>query len=279
MYFFKYLLPPLITFVTGLFLIISFFLDESFSEVKRIELMTQKWIVIVAIFALILGVANLLKANLKKISEKKDGWGYNLVLVISFCITAVIGFLSGLSDKPPAIGDVRWNQDIKGYVRIITTTPCTNATEPPVFGFEVCDETMKDLPVKKEATAEKLKTSFKKTFENLNDFIFQGILKPAGATMISLLAFFIASAAFRAFRIKSIEASILFISAIVVMIGNVPLGNTISGGLLPRLKDWILEVPGSGAQTAIIIGAAAGYIVAALKLIFGVERTHLGGEN
>ncbi|MBF0408870.1 MAG: hypothetical protein HQM10_16095 [Candidatus Riflebacteria bacterium] len=196
-------------------MIFAFFLSDSFPQMKQAEMAIQKWIVIVAIFTLILGIISLLKANIRKISEKAQGWGFNLVLIISFIVTFVCGFLGGFSAK--------W-----------------------------------------------------KPFSNL---IFQAILAPAAATMVSLLAFFIASAAFRSFRIRSMGSAVLFLSAVVVMLGNVPMGDSISHGVIPRLRTWILEVPSSGAQTAIIIGAAAGYIISALKLIFGIEKPHLGGES
>ena len=52
-------------------------------------------------------------------------------------------------------------------------------------------------------------------------WMFDYVQVPADATMFSILAFFIASAAYRTFRARTPEAAILLVSAIIVMIGRV----------------------------------------------------------
>jgi hypothetical protein len=96
-------------------------------------------------------------------------------------------------------------------------------------------------------------------------------------TMFSLLAFFIASAAFRAFRMRSFEATLLAIAAVIVMLGRVPVGAQI-WDKLPVISDWIMNVPQMAAKRAIMIGAALGAISTGLKVILGIERNYLGGE-
>lgn len=109
------------------------------------------------------------------------------------------------------------------------------------------------------------------------NYMFTYVFAPANATMFSLLAFFIASAAFRAFRARNLEASLMLGAAILVMIGVIPLGEWVHEGF-PRLKDWILDYANNAGRRAIMIGAALGAVAVGLRVILGLERSHLGGE-
>jgi hypothetical protein len=101
---------------------------------------------------------------------------------------------------------------------------------------------------------------------------------PMQGTMFSLLAFYIASAAFRAFRVRSVEAGLLAIAAVIVMIGRVPVGNAI-WDKLPEIQSFIMDVPNLAAKRAILIGAALGAISTGMKIILGIERNILGGRS
>jgi len=108
------------------------------------------------------------------------------------------------------------------------------------------------------------------------------VLSPVQATMFALLAFFIASAAYRAFRAKTILATLLLLSAVIVMLGRVPVGDMLVGWLPEgyRFSDiarFILDYPNTAAKRAIYIGVGLGVGVTALKIILGIERTWLGG--
>ncbi|MFH0778326.1 MAG: hypothetical protein V2A71_06805 [Candidatus Eisenbacteria bacterium] len=109
-----------------------------------------------------------------------------------------------------------------------------------------------------------------------NDFYLY-VYAPMSGTMFSLLAFFIASAAFRSFRIRSVEAGLLAIAAVIVMLGRVPVGAEM-WDKLPVISDWIMNAPQMAAKRAILIGAALGAISTGLKVILGIERNYLGGE-
>ena len=109
------------------------------------------------------------------------------------------------------------------------------------------------------------------------NWIFMNALYPMQATMFALLAFYIASAAFRAFRIRSWEAALLGITAVLVMIGRVPIGEAVWKNF-PPFTEWIMNVPQLAAKRAIMIGAALGAISTGLKVLIGLEKTYMGGE-
>jgi len=109
------------------------------------------------------------------------------------------------------------------------------------------------------------------------NWVFMNAIYPMQATMFSLLAFYIASAAFRAFRIRTWEAALLGITAVLVMIGRVPIGEFLWGSF-PDLVEWIMNVPQLAAKRAIMIGAALGAISTGFKVLIGLERTYMGGE-
>jgi len=109
-------------------------------------------------------------------------------------------------------------------------------------------------------------------------WIYNYTLVPLQGTMFSILAFFVASAAYRAFRAKTKEATVLLIAGTIVMFGRVPLGEYLVSNI-GGLAEWILNVPNTAARRAILIGISLGVIATSLKIIFGIERGYLGGKE
>lgn len=106
--------------------------------------------------------------------------------------------------------------------------------------------------------------------------IFEYIYIPIQAAMFSLLAFYIASAAYRAFRARTILATILLLSAIIIMLRLVPLGplSTINQWLV----NFILTVPNMAAKRAFWLGVGLGASATALKIMLGIERGYMGRD-
>lgn len=106
--------------------------------------------------------------------------------------------------------------------------------------------------------------------------IYNYILSPLSSGIWACLAFYVASASYRAFRARSLEATILLVSAVIVMLGAAPVGAQI-WSKFPEIQRWLLNVPNMTGQRGIVIGAAVGSFVTALRVLLGIERGHLGG--
>jgi len=109
-------------------------------------------------------------------------------------------------------------------------------------------------------------------------WMYNTVYVPLQATMFSLLAFYIASAAFRAFRARSVEATLLLAAATLVMLGRVPVGEEYVWSRLPDISTWIMDFPNMAGKRAILIGAALGAISTGLRVIIGMERSYMGGD-
>jgi hypothetical protein len=109
------------------------------------------------------------------------------------------------------------------------------------------------------------------------EWFYEYVFFPCNATVFALLAFFIASAAFRAFRARNSEAALLLGAAIFVMLGRVPIGREITDAF-PTVADWLIDIPNNAGRRAIMMGAAIGAIATGLRVILGIERSHLGDD-
>ena len=114
--------------------------------------------------------------------------------------------------------------------------------------------------------------------ENGYQWLFEYVHVACSSTMFSILAFFIASAAYRTFRARTFEAALLLCAAIIVMLGRVPIGSFISE-YIPQAADWLLNVPNLAAKRGILLGVSLGAIATSLRIIFGIERSYLGGNS
>lgn len=100
--------------------------------------------------------------------------------------------------------------------------------------------------------------------------LFDGIFVSLGSAMFSLLGLYIAAAAYRAFRIRSVESSLMMAAAVLVMLGQISFGEQIYEGM-PAIRQWLLEVPNSAAFRAIRIGAALAALLLGIRMWLSIE--------
>ncbi len=107
------------------------------------------------------------------------------------------------------------------------------------------------------------------------DFMFQALMTPLAAAFFAMTAFHLASASYRAFRMKNAEAAVLLIAGILVMLGAAPIGEAIWSGF-PVVGDWITGVVNSAGSRGILISTAVGSIGVSLRILTGIEQSHFG---
>lgn len=113
---------------------------------------------------------------------------------------------------------------------------------------------------------------------------YQYVVSPLTSTMFAMLAFFVASAAFRAFRAKNVEAVLLLGTAFVILLGRTYVGVALTEGLPEPLQagnvsGMIMDVFNLAGNRAIKIGIALGVVSTSLKILLGVDRSYLGSEQ
>jgi len=96
------------------------------------------------------------------------------------------------------------------------------------------------------------------------DFLYYKVLVNINSSIFSLLAFFIASAAYRAFKARSVESTILLVAGLLVILGQAPIADLIWPGL-SMIRDWIMAFPNAAGQRGILIGTALGIIVFSVR--------------
>lgn len=201
-------IPLYFVFVSGIVMIIQYFIPSE--ESQWFFTYANDWVIVVGIFALVLGIWSLLKSEFKKLKNPKEAF-YAGVLLFGFFIMV----FTGLTREAREAG-------------------------------------------------------------GLHMTIFDNVLIPIQATIFSLLAFYVASAAYRAFRARTILATILLLTAFIIMLRLIPLGPI--SAINQTAVGWILAVPNMAAKRAITMGVGLGVIATCIKIILGIERTYLGHD-
>ncbi len=120
-------------------------------------------------------------------------------------------------------------------------------------------------------------------------WVYDYLFLPLSATMFAMLAFYIASAAFRAFRAKNAESIALLGTAFIVLLGRTYAGVWLTDWIpeeslgldenslrLDNLTGTIMNVFNLAGMRAITIGIALGVASTSLKVLLGVDRSYLG---
>ena len=231
----KRYIPIAIVAIFGSLTLSAWFIDNETIETFANDDATQ-FFDIIAAFAVFLGALNLLKLQFIKFIKKQKGWQYSAVSIMSFFFAFTIGFFVRgayfVEDK------VFFTQ--KAALESLIVVEIVE-TDQQVQSYKVQESLFKDLSDAKDfAIKQNLITpvdwgAHVQKNGSLFQWMFKYIFSPLSATMFALLAFFVASASFRAFRARNFEASLLLLAGIIIMIGRVPAGSLISSWMVMYL--------------------------------------------
>lgn len=207
----------IITFLGGLFFFCEFFFPRELGLTEVIPRMSVV-LIIIAEFAIGLGIINLFRFHGINIIKKRKGWYNSFALLISIIVMFVFQVLVYYANTNAAI-------------------------------------------------------------KQIQDFLFNYVYIPLDTTTFSLLAFFIASAAYRAFRVRSFEAALMMSIALIVMLGQIPLGQQLTSSLaatssfrFENLREWIMGLWNVAAQRGISLAMLAGGLAFSLRIWLGLEQ-------
>jgi hypothetical protein len=215
MAFLRRILPTAIAIAVGLLVLLAIFtsaerLGEFGILLDNVSTYLINTAVIVAAFALFLGVINVLRVHARKVRKEQAGGIYSIVLIAAMLIVLVVG-LPSLPDR------------------------ASGPSQPVV------------------------------------QWIFANILAPIQASLSALLVFAVMTAAYRLLRVRNLESAIMLTVAVVVLLGQVALGLV---PVLPKLKDWMVDVLAMAGARGILLGVALGALLTGIRLLLGVERPY-----
>jgi hypothetical protein len=191
----------LVAMTAGVIVLIDFFFANPI--VGALGTAFKEWAVLLTAFALLLGLANLLRVHLTRIARRDEaGVSYSVVMLAVATGVLVSGLIFGLADGP--------------------------------------------LP-----------------------WLFDHVYLPLQSSLFALTAFFLATAAYRALRARSIETFLMLVAAGIVFLGQTP---WLSGWTIA--KDWLLRVPSEAGVRGILLGVALGTLATGVRLLLGIDRPY-----
>jgi hypothetical protein len=115
-------------------------------------------------------------------------------------------------------------------------------------------------------------------------WLYQYVFQPLLTTTFAVLAFYVASAAFRAFRAKNLEATLLLGTAFIILLRPTFIGGLYSAMMpdwlgMDALTSFFMGTMTTAGNRAIMIGIALGIASTSLKVLLGIDRSYLGSGD
>ena len=257
--FLKRQIPLFIVMAVGLLTFMGHFINQEDIQ-NFINNDSTQWFDIIASFAIFLGALNMIKLQIIKIIKKQKNWQYSILAVGGFFFAIFAGFIFRGSNYIVLHDIPLQNQSNVAIILSEQLQSNVSVIEGKILssneGYEI--DTIFITATAAEQFIEPIRNLINK-YEikphpwgphvnqdgSLFSWMYKKIFTPLSATMFALLAFFVASASYRAFRIRNFEATLLLVAGIILMLGRVPVGE-----LIPWWIVIILIMFGFGAIIA-----------------------------
>lgn len=103
----------------------------------------------------------------------------------------------------------------------------------------------------------------------LFDYMITRVMVHMNSTIYSFLAFYVASASLRAFRVRGVESAVMMVAALVVLLAKPP--ETWSPAL-GQVREWMDNYINAAVFRALQFGTFLGTITVGLRMWLGIER-------
>lgn len=103
------------------------------------------------------------------------------------------------------------------------------------------------------------------------NLIYMNMMKPIASITRGICFFYCISAAYRAFKLETWEATGMLVAGVIYSLRQIPLGPAFWPPI-EHLGDWILTYPNVGATRGGIVAVAFGSIIIALRTLYNKEQ-------
>lgn len=265
-YFFK-----ITTFFVAGYFIFDFFYSGFFPSQTTTSKITPEILTgagLISGMAFGLGTINLISNHVKKIALGLRGWFFSLVLLFSLLLTFGAGILSLVRSEKAnlmlaLISKVKYGESRDYWIKKF-----------PNLGHELmqfCPEVINPECLSNAENFYKSISEQSSLPQLILKFMTEAFFVPLGQAMFSLLAFFIASASFRAFRFRDYKSLALLISALIVLLGQ----NGFVTQIFPQLiefRAWLLNNVSNGVFKVINISAIIGSLIIAVRIWLSLDK-------
>jgi hypothetical protein len=259
------------------FYIFAFFVDEETGVGQALHLTSARTVLsdaisIVTTMAIGLGVINLFYVHGRNVLQRRKDWGFSIVVFGTFFMVVVFMLWQYRLDAETRAINLACDEPLKTYLKAFSQTD-------PVERDRLL-RTLSEEELRLVSRYYEHRATYR--FEPLRFYLnyFVNALAP---TVMSLLGFYITYAAYRAFRLRSLEAGVMTLAAAIIILGSDAIGgwfshviNGLLGGgrivWLPVWADFGNRVMNSGMERGLAIGIGVAVIATGLRILLGLEK-------